>query len=190
MFDPIEETITIIVNNVNRAPEITSLPVIEAQDGEQYNYDVEAIDSDGDTLIYSLTASPIDMKINSETGLISWVSPIEGEYDITAEVSDNNGGIDSQTYTLSVSPPPLEFIRGDANNDGNVNIADPIYILLYLNSNGSGFVCEDAADANDNGIISVADAYRIFNQLFGGVSQIAQPYPNPGFDTTDDELNC
>ncbi len=55
-----------------------------------------------DNLTYSLTESPQEMTIDSETGLIEWVPEEEGEYDVTVIVEDGNGGSDSQPYTIIV----------------------------------------------------------------------------------------
>ena len=44
------------------------------------------------------------------------------------------------------------FIRGDVNNDGAVDIGDPIYLLNALFVVGSEPPqCNDAADVNDDG---------------------------------------
>jgi RHS repeat-associated protein len=59
----------------NRPPEIVSLPVTDASAGTQYNYDVEAIDPDSDTLAYSLATAPTGMTIDASTGRIAWNVP-------------------------------------------------------------------------------------------------------------------
>ena len=54
----------------NVAPIINSTPPLSAAIGLSYMYDVDASDSNGDTLIYSLSTSPVGMSIDSSTGLI------------------------------------------------------------------------------------------------------------------------
>ncbi len=39
----------------------------------EYNYDVAAMDADGDTLGYALTTFPDGMTIDAITGLLSWL---------------------------------------------------------------------------------------------------------------------
>lgn len=84
----------------------------------------------------------------------------------------------------------FEFIRGDANNDRKVNIADPIFILNYLFKSGEKPVCEDAADVNDDGKIDIADPIYLLNYLFKGGPEPKPPFPDAGVDSTPDELSC
>ena len=79
-----------------------------------------------------------------------------------------------------VGNSPL-LIRGDANDDGIVNIADAIHLLLHLfpgASGGTPIVCRDAADANDDGGLNISDAVVLLNSLFG-----AGPLPPPNSDS-------
>ena len=59
-------------------------------------------------------------------------------------------------------------MRGDANGDGKVTIADAVRIKNYLL--GTRTLDGDemlAADANSDGQVSIADAVRIKNYLLG-----------------------
>jgi hypothetical protein len=93
--------------------------------------------------------------------------------------------------SLLLCTPPLwaDFIRGDANGDGRVNIQDPIEVLTVLFSTESAFGCADAADADDDGTINVLDALKVLAFLFQGDSLLA-PGPRPGPDPTCDALTC
>ncbi|MCK4658684.1 MAG: tandem-95 repeat protein [Phycisphaerae bacterium] len=89
----------------NEPPEIISEPVFVATVDEQYKYDVQATDPDGDQLTYSLTAKPAGTQIDDETGLVTW-TPEQvhiGTHYITVRVDDGRGGWAGQTYTLTVS---------------------------------------------------------------------------------------
>ena len=86
---------------VNNAPVITSTPVTSATKNQAYTYDVNATDSDGDTLTYSLTTTPSGMSINSSTGLITWTPTATGNYNVTVEVSDGTL-FDTQSFTITV----------------------------------------------------------------------------------------
>ena len=46
----------------------------------------------------------------------------------------------------------------------------------------------DAADANDDGSIDIADAIYLLSYLFGGGDQPPPPFPDPGIDPTPDTL--
>ena len=77
------------------------------------------------------------------------------------------------------------FVRGDANNNGSVNIADPISILNVIYNGGVGLPIPEAGDANDNGTLEITDATYMLNYLFtAGAPQPPAPFPTPGLDTT------
>jgi len=91
--------------STNTAPSIVSIPAPSyAVEGQLYNYDVNAIDSDGDALSYSITTAPAGMSIIPDTGLISWTPGIglAGSYNVTILVDDARGGTAIQSYTVTV----------------------------------------------------------------------------------------
>ena len=90
------------IADVNNAPVITSTPVTSATKNQAYSYDVNATDSDGDTLVYSLTTTPSGMSINSSTGLITWTPTATGNYNVTVEVSDG-ALFDTQSFIITVA---------------------------------------------------------------------------------------
>ena len=44
----------------------------------------------------------------------------------------------------------------------------------------------DAADANDDGQVNIADAIALLGHLFGGVPSLPAPFPGCGTDPTGD----
>ena len=96
----------------NSSPVIESDPVTTAKEGAVYNYDVEAIDPDGDTLEFSLLTHPTGMTINSTTGVISW-TPTEdqiGENEVVVEISDGSKST-TQSFTITVDEAKLASIE-------------------------------------------------------------------------------
>jgi len=88
------------------------------------------------------------------------------------------------------APQDAIFLRGDPNNDGNVDIADPIWIINELFRQGDPTICQDAADATDDGTVDLADAmYLIEYQFLAGPAPTA-PFGACGVDPTADELVC
>ena len=96
-------------------------------------------------------------------------------------------------------PKPGEnFVRGDANSDGAINLTDGVIPLLFLFSGGVPPACMDAADANDTGAVEITDAIIIFSWLFtGGVAPVEPSPTSPGYpvsdcgpDATEDGLSC
>ena len=65
-------TLTVLGDPENHAPIILSYPVEDAVAGEDYVYDVQAVDPDADPVTYSLTQNPDGMTIDPQTGLIQW----------------------------------------------------------------------------------------------------------------------
>ncbi len=93
------------------------------------------------------------------------------------------------TVTISEQPQFL-FVRGDANYNQSVNIADAIFMLDYLFIGGPPSVCPDAADCNDDGVVNIGDAVALLNFLFSGGATIPYPYPGYGVDPTADDLGA
>lgn len=88
----------------------------------------------------------------------------------------------------------LDFVRGDANNDSNCDIADGVWILNWLFQSGPAPACFDAADWDDDGEIDVNDAISVFSMYLqdGPASGPTPPAPFPGggMDPTDDMIDC
>lgn len=78
------------------------------------------------------------------------------------------------------------FIRGDANQDGSVDISDSIYINYALRREYS-LKCQDAADVNDDHIIDKKDYLYILSYLFEGGPAPNAPYPLAGTDEACDQ---
>jgi RHS repeat-associated protein len=93
---------------LNRAPAITAVPVVEADSGHGYRYDVNASDPDGDPVSFRLASGPAGMTIEAQTGLISW-NPTEsdlGTHPVTVRAEDGRGGFTEQTFDVTVTIPP------------------------------------------------------------------------------------
>jgi hypothetical protein len=90
-------------------------------------------------------------------------------------------------------PDPVEFVRGDCNTDGALNLADAVTVLtvLFPPPMPPTMGCEDACDGNDDGAIDIADAIALLSWMFGFP---AIPLPAPtscGPDpTTAEPLEC
>ena len=106
---------------LNQDPIITSTPITTATVGVLYTYDVEADDADQDTLTFALTTFPTGMTIDSASGLIQWTPAVAGNEDVVVEVTDGNGGSDTQSFTINVPVPNQNpTITSTAITTGNV----------------------------------------------------------------------
>lgn len=82
-----------------------------------------------------------------------------------------------------------EFIRGDVNYDGRVSISDLVHLAHNRLLEGPGPVCDDAADADDDGSLTLLDVYALLEHLFGRLGNpLPAPSGSPGEDPTQDEL--
>ncbi|MEM7167154.1 MAG: putative Ig domain-containing protein, partial [Planctomycetota bacterium] len=104
-----QQAFTVVVDDNNQQPVITSTPLLTATELVPYNYDVEAMDADvGDTLSFALITAPAGAGIDSFTGLISWIptSSQAGDHPFVVQVTDDNlanplSGLQSFTVTVA-----------------------------------------------------------------------------------------
>lgn len=83
------------------------------------------------------------------------------------------------------------FRRGDANDDGRVNIADPVMVFDRLFVSGGELACADAADANDDGKVDLTDGILTLEVLFGNGPPLAAPGPaSCGEDPSAEAQGC
>jgi hypothetical protein len=92
----------------------------------------------------------------------------------------------AMVFKLEIPPVDKNFIRGNANNDLKVNIADPIWIINELFRGGPNSICADAADVNDDGNLDASDAVYLIDYLFVGGTAPPAPFPVCGTDPSGD----
>lgn len=85
-----------------------------------------------------------------------------------------------------------QFVRGDTNADGNLDISDAIAALGYLfDPSVDPPSCLDAADANDDEAVDIADSVYLLAYLFGDGPTLPAPGPDCGEDPTSPaDLSC
>ncbi|MBU0758243.1 MAG: PGF-pre-PGF domain-containing protein [Nanoarchaeota archaeon] len=134
---------SLTVINVNDKPIIISQPLVVAEIGESYTYDIDATDEDGDVLAYYLSVNPVDMTIDEDTGLIGWMPDLIhiGENPVSVIVSDGFL-VDEQNFTIVVNAQqnrnpviassPLGNVSQDSLYFYDVEATDPDGdVLLY-----------------------------------------------------------
>lgn len=99
-----------------------------------------------------------------------------------------NPGLDGNGDGL-IDSCSSEFIRGDANLDNSVDLADAISVLSHLFGSNQ-LSCHDACDANDDGSVDISDPITLLDYLFGGLSALAPPFDICGGDPTLDSQRC
>jgi hypothetical protein len=82
-----------------------------------------------------------------------------------------------------------EFLRGDANSDGQASGSDAHAILGYLFIGLLPPRCLRSGDVDANNAINLTDAIRLLNFLVLGGPAPCRPFPEPGEDPSS-ELSC
>jgi len=101
----------------------------------------------------------------------------------------NNDGDFDDNNELAFEGEQKKFLRGDANQDGNINMSDMIFINNVLFQGIGSFSYPDAADVNDDGEINISDVIYLSNYLYSGsIQSLPEPFLIPGFDFTADNL--
>jgi hypothetical protein len=119
-----------------------------------------------------------------------------GTHTVTCRARDSAGNEATCSFTVEVvEAAETAFIRGDANEDSNVNIGDVIfqlYWLFYQNLLNKMPGCDDALDSNDDGLPDLSDVIFTLRYLFFGEDTPSAPfYPFCGCDpTNDDPYGC
>lgn len=90
-------------SQTNNSPFLFNIESQTIKVGEEFSYSPLAIDTDGDSLIWSISSEAIWLTINSSTGLISGIPITEGTFNTTVTVSDNKGGNASKSFTINVN---------------------------------------------------------------------------------------
>lgn len=103
-FDEGNSFISQVLTIPNTPPRIVSSPPAEFTDSD-YMYPVEAVDPDGDKLLYRLEEAPKGMNID-KLGVLSWtLSEAErGDYPINIIVEDSDGGKATQSFSITIAP--------------------------------------------------------------------------------------
>ncbi|MAG94417.1 MAG: hypothetical protein CMJ48_11805 [Planctomycetaceae bacterium] len=103
---------------------------------------------------------------------------------------DNAG--ESYVVFSPFSPPPPEFVRGDCNGDGEVDLSDAVCTLDWLFVGKATPGCIAALNTNGDEVVDLSDATYLLNFLFVGTAPPPVPFPDcgPGGLEVDNELGC
>ena len=95
------------------------------------------------------------------------------------------GAATNTIFRVLIAPGGASFVRGDANQDTNIDLADALFVADYLFANGAVPPCLDAADVNDDGVHDISDPLYLIRHLFiVGSPPPPAPFPTAGPDPT------
>ena len=95
---------------------------------------------------------------------------------------DGNADCDDDDCAEAETCRAFEFVRGDPDENGAVQLTDGIFILNFLFLGGDSPGCFAAADADGNGAVQMTDGIYILNFLFLGGAAMPAPFPECGTD--------
>ena len=88
-------------------------------------------------------------------------------YGIICKVGDNYM-FNVASFENYVEPQP-EFVRGDVNKSGNVNIEDVTALIDYLLGGDASLVNLDACDCDESGSVNIEDVTALIDYLLNGI---------------------
>lgn len=161
---------------------LTCLPIV-------FDVIVTWVNGLGDYELLRITRNGIEIATLSgvASGYLDPRLPV-GSYTYEVRAEKNGTLSDPEICQIDVLGPL--FVRGDANGDTSIDVADPIFTLSYLLGGGATPTCLDAADTNDDGQINIADPIYILSYLFSAGPTPPSPFPLRGPDPTPDSLGC
>ena len=103
-FDMRIQQFTINVQDLNRTPTIQPIPSQTSSENDYFEYAIKAQDSDQDVLTFKLINAPLNMQLNSVTGVINW--PVgfnqSGPHHIQVQVGDGKQGFAVSDFNIDV----------------------------------------------------------------------------------------
>ena len=129
----------------------------------------------------------VDLPANSTNATLTGLPA--GNYEFFIGVDCGFGFPTDFTALIPFTIELATFLRGDANQDGAVNVADVVRILGWLFTGDAPLACLDAGDANNDDTVNIADPIYLFEHLFFEGTPIAAPFPECGAGTAP-ALSC
>lgn len=96
-----------IVIGTNQSPEFTSDSPNTVDVDQLLRYPAVAVDPNNDPLTFDLPLAPEGMTVHPELGIVVWQPTREqaGTHQVVLRVQDGQGGVDIQSFTITVVPP-------------------------------------------------------------------------------------
>ncbi len=131
---------------------------------------------------------------NALVGSCADITPVNG---MGQPVIQNILTIDGISSLPELSPGTVcfidsePFLRGDANDDGGLNLADAIYLIAYIFVDGEAPLCRSAANSNSDANVDIGDVIFIINHQFLAGPPPSAPYPTCGANSAGESgLSC
>jgi hypothetical protein len=151
---------------INAALVITTLSLPDATLGQPYSQQLTSTGGTGNVTWTDKEGALVGTGLTlSGSGLLNGTPATTGPVAFAARVTDAVGGSDEELLAFAIKP---SYVCGDATADGNINIADAVYIVGYIFRGGPAPAPLEAGDANCEGAVNVGDAVYLVNYIFRG----------------------
>lgn len=157
----------------NNRPTLTNCPVSvgEVSAGGSYQYPFTAPDADPcDTVSFAVSPSgtpPVGSFGVDGSGNFSFAADAAddgGTFGFEMITSDNDGGVDSCQFVVSVRQP----LCGDCDGSDVVNVSDAVYLIGYIFAGTLPPNPPLVGDVNCDAMVNVSDAVRLIGYIFAG----------------------
>jgi hypothetical protein len=98
----------------------------------------------------------------SSNGLLSGTPTQAGQISFTARVQDQASGSINKAYSFT------DYMNGDADGSGGINISDAVYIIAYIFSGGPAPSPAGRGDTDCSSSINISDAVYLIAYIFSG----------------------
>ena len=168
------DVVVITVNNINRAPVLTTPGAVDAAAGEELVTEVTASDPDGTIPALSALGLPAGATFEDSldgSGWLVWTPAVgdTGLHSVTIVASDMES---ETTDLLEIMVYYVEDcclgIRGNIDNEGEINVSDLTYLVSFLFQGGADPACSEEADVDASGAVNVSDLTYLVAYLFQG----------------------
>jgi len=133
-------------------------------------------------LFFGLSTDCDDNQVPDECDLASGVATDcngNGTSDACDILAGTSPDLDGDGFPDECGP---RFVRGDANQDDAIDIADAIWLLSYVTGGGPAPRCLVAGDANGDGTLNLADGITAISYVVGIGPPPPAPFPECGFE--------
>jgi hypothetical protein len=103
---------------------------------DQYVYGAQAVDVDGDALVYRLLEAPEGATIDPVTGRVAWLPRQAGQYRFVLQVDDGNGGLAEQAFTLEVKQAERRLVVAGTDCNDQIKIVEDSGGIVHVTVNG------------------------------------------------------
>lgn len=143
---------------------------------------------------YQMNTARYELLGMDETAVLDFCDTLGAPPVATIIVVDSvNSRIPVQT-SGAIDIAGFDFVRGDCDLSGSVNLADVILIFNFLFPQGGSppmFQCMGACDTNDDDTYNLSDPVFLLNATFGQPPiPLVAPYPDCGPDPTPGPFGC